>query len=252
MGQEQVLASVREISRRPKSSSTVALPSTGRCSHLSPVGIQTSPRSWVMVNGSFVFGMDDDDEAVFDRTVEWASRRELKLLPCTAWFNDAKHEHIYIVTHKQSRLQLRQTVRLMSHRERTEKWRPMQIEELTLQTVILPNRRRCYVVHLACHSFLRQRILSPFRLVPLACAFRKPRPIVLYHSCLCHPRAIPFSEAKSGYVSRVPLTDRHTVSTCYPCGHPLSGCGTGRMRMSSSFPPSMRARFYCCDADNIS
>jgi radical SAM superfamily enzyme YgiQ (UPF0313 family) len=26
----------------------------------------------VMVNGSFVFGMDEDDEAVFDRTVEWA------------------------------------------------------------------------------------------------------------------------------------------------------------------------------------
>ncbi|MBX7235164.1 MAG: B12-binding domain-containing radical SAM protein [Caldilineales bacterium] len=26
----------------------------------------------VMVNGSFVFGMDDDDETVFDRTVEWA------------------------------------------------------------------------------------------------------------------------------------------------------------------------------------
>ena len=28
--------------------------------------------SGVMVNGSFVFGMDDDDESVFDRTVEWA------------------------------------------------------------------------------------------------------------------------------------------------------------------------------------
>jgi radical SAM superfamily enzyme YgiQ (UPF0313 family) len=28
-----------------------------------------------MVNGSFVFGMDDDDEAVFDRTVEWAVRQ---------------------------------------------------------------------------------------------------------------------------------------------------------------------------------
>jgi radical SAM superfamily enzyme YgiQ (UPF0313 family) len=26
----------------------------------------------VMINGSFVFGMDEDDEAVFDRTVEWA------------------------------------------------------------------------------------------------------------------------------------------------------------------------------------
>jgi radical SAM superfamily enzyme YgiQ (UPF0313 family) len=28
----------------------------------------------VMINGSFVFGMDDDDETVFDRTVEWAIR----------------------------------------------------------------------------------------------------------------------------------------------------------------------------------
>src|SRR5206468_7287082 len=26
----------------------------------------------VMVNGSFVFGMDEDDESVFDRTVDWA------------------------------------------------------------------------------------------------------------------------------------------------------------------------------------
>src|SRR5205814_4475225 len=26
----------------------------------------------VMINGSFVFGMDGDDESVFDRTVEWA------------------------------------------------------------------------------------------------------------------------------------------------------------------------------------
>ncbi|MGV3457573.1 B12-binding domain-containing radical SAM protein [Sphingomonas sp.] len=28
----------------------------------------------VMINGSFVFGMDDDDEHVFDRTVDWAVR----------------------------------------------------------------------------------------------------------------------------------------------------------------------------------
>jgi radical SAM superfamily enzyme YgiQ (UPF0313 family) len=27
-----------------------------------------------MINGSFVFGMDDDDETVFERTVEWAIR----------------------------------------------------------------------------------------------------------------------------------------------------------------------------------
>lgn len=28
--------------------------------------------SGVMINGSFIFGMDEDDETVFDRTVEWA------------------------------------------------------------------------------------------------------------------------------------------------------------------------------------
>jgi radical SAM superfamily enzyme YgiQ (UPF0313 family) len=32
----------------------------------------------VMVNGSFVFGMDDDDAGVFDRTVEWAVRQGLE------------------------------------------------------------------------------------------------------------------------------------------------------------------------------
>jgi radical SAM superfamily enzyme YgiQ (UPF0313 family) len=31
-----------------------------------------------MVNGSFVFGMDDDDETVFDRTVEWAVRQGIE------------------------------------------------------------------------------------------------------------------------------------------------------------------------------
>lgn len=32
----------------------------------------------VMVNGSFVFGMDGDDESVFDRTVEWAIRHGIE------------------------------------------------------------------------------------------------------------------------------------------------------------------------------
>lgn len=32
----------------------------------------------VMVNGSFVFGMDEDDETVFDRTVEWAIRQGIE------------------------------------------------------------------------------------------------------------------------------------------------------------------------------
>jgi radical SAM superfamily enzyme YgiQ (UPF0313 family) len=31
-----------------------------------------------MVNGSFVFGMDDDDETVFDRTVEWAIKQGIE------------------------------------------------------------------------------------------------------------------------------------------------------------------------------
>src|SRR3984893_5078905 len=32
----------------------------------------------VMVNGSFVFGMDDDDETVFERTVEWAIQQGIE------------------------------------------------------------------------------------------------------------------------------------------------------------------------------
>jgi radical SAM superfamily enzyme YgiQ (UPF0313 family) len=32
----------------------------------------------VMVNASFVFGMDDDDDTVFDRTVEWAIRQGIE------------------------------------------------------------------------------------------------------------------------------------------------------------------------------
>ena len=32
----------------------------------------------VMINGSFVFGMDDDDETVFERTVEWAVRQGIE------------------------------------------------------------------------------------------------------------------------------------------------------------------------------
>lgn len=32
----------------------------------------------VMINGSFVFGMDDDDETVFDRTVEWAVKQGIE------------------------------------------------------------------------------------------------------------------------------------------------------------------------------
>src|SRR5678816_266790 len=32
----------------------------------------------VMVNASFVFGMDDDDASVFDRTVEWAVQQGIE------------------------------------------------------------------------------------------------------------------------------------------------------------------------------
>jgi len=32
----------------------------------------------VMVNGSFVFGMDDDDETVFERTIEWAVKQGIE------------------------------------------------------------------------------------------------------------------------------------------------------------------------------
>lgn len=32
----------------------------------------------VMINGSFVFGMDDDDETVFERTVEWAINQSIE------------------------------------------------------------------------------------------------------------------------------------------------------------------------------
>ena len=31
-----------------------------------------------MINGSFVFGMDDDDESVFERTVEWAIQQGIE------------------------------------------------------------------------------------------------------------------------------------------------------------------------------
>ena len=31
----------------------------------------------IMINGSFVFGLDDDDKDVFKRTVDWAVRRGL-------------------------------------------------------------------------------------------------------------------------------------------------------------------------------
>ncbi|MBK8027326.1 MAG: B12-binding domain-containing radical SAM protein [Chloroflexi bacterium] len=54
----------------------------------------------VMVNGSFVFGMDQDDEGVFDRTVEWAVRQGIETAtfhiltpyPGTAFYDRMKAE----------------------------------------------------------------------------------------------------------------------------------------------------------------
>jgi radical SAM superfamily enzyme YgiQ (UPF0313 family) len=51
----------------------------------------------VMVNGSFVFGMDDDDETVFDRTVEWAVRQGIETATfhiLTPYPGTALHKHI--------------------------------------------------------------------------------------------------------------------------------------------------------------
>lgn len=61
----------------------------------------------VMVNGSFVFGMDDDDESVFDRTVEWAVRQGIETAtfhiltpyPGTALYNRMESENR--ILHKQ-------------------------------------------------------------------------------------------------------------------------------------------------------
>src|SRR5262245_52364488 len=36
----------------------------------------------VMINGSFVFGMDDDDDSVFERTVEWAIEQGIEMGTC--------------------------------------------------------------------------------------------------------------------------------------------------------------------------
>lgn len=51
----------------------------------------------VMVNGSFVFGMDDDDETVFDRTVEWAVRQGIETATfhiLTPYPGTGLHRHI--------------------------------------------------------------------------------------------------------------------------------------------------------------
>jgi len=54
----------------------------------------------IMINGSFVFGLDDDDETVFDRTVDWAVKQALTTstyhiltpYPGTRLFNDMEND----------------------------------------------------------------------------------------------------------------------------------------------------------------
>lgn len=51
----------------------------------------------VMVNASFVFGMDDDDETVFDRTVEWAIEQGIETATfhiLTPYPGTALHRHM--------------------------------------------------------------------------------------------------------------------------------------------------------------
>lgn len=51
----------------------------------------------VMVNGSFVFGMDEDDETVFDRTVEWAVSQGIETATfhiLTAYPDTALHDRL--------------------------------------------------------------------------------------------------------------------------------------------------------------
>jgi radical SAM superfamily enzyme YgiQ (UPF0313 family) len=51
----------------------------------------------VMVNGSFVFGIDDDDETVFDRTVDWAVRQGIETATfhiLTPYPGTALHRHV--------------------------------------------------------------------------------------------------------------------------------------------------------------
>jgi radical SAM superfamily enzyme YgiQ (UPF0313 family) len=42
------------------------------------VAVQRLHGMGVMINGSFIFGLDDDDETVFNRTVEWAVRQGIE------------------------------------------------------------------------------------------------------------------------------------------------------------------------------
>ena len=71
VGPAQPVRRLRDArTRRTSSSST----STRTCAATTRAAIRRLHDLGVMVNGSFVFGMDGDDESVFERTVEWADR----------------------------------------------------------------------------------------------------------------------------------------------------------------------------------
>lgn len=71
----------------------------------------------IMINGSFVFGLDDDDETVFDRTVEWAVKQALTTCtyhiltpyPGTRLFKDMERED-RILHHEWDKYDTRQVV----------------------------------------------------------------------------------------------------------------------------------------------
>ena len=88
----------------------------------------------VMVNGSFVFGMDDDDESVFDRTVEWAIEQGIETATfhiLTPYPSTALHQRIQaegrIITSNWDLYDTRHTVfrpmRLTSEQLETGYWR---------------------------------------------------------------------------------------------------------------------------------
>jgi len=84
----------------------------------------------VMVNGSFVFGMDDDDEKVFDRTVEWAIEQGIETATfhiLTPYPGTALHQRLAA----QGRIT---TMNWDSYDTRHAVFRPAKMTEKTLET----------------------------------------------------------------------------------------------------------------------
>ena len=65
-------AACSSASRRSTPRTSPSSTSTRTCGRDYGAAIRRLHDLGVMINGSFVFGMDDDDESVFERTVEWA------------------------------------------------------------------------------------------------------------------------------------------------------------------------------------